>query len=243
MINADTRLEEPDSIKREMKMMPRKESNNDQISWVSYAVFLFAIVFFSGIFASAKDWTQVFDFSVLNGAFGKITGEAGKTFTFRGAGGGGARDGFIFSLELMPAVIFALGVISVVDGLGGLKVAQKLMTPLLRPLMGIPGICGLALIANLQSTDAGAGMIKELVQSGDLTDDERTIFATYQISASATVTNYFSSGVALFAFIKVPILLPLIVMFIFKIVGANMVRFYIKAMQKKQTSTAIGAGK
>lgn len=223
--------------------MQGKQPQNEQIGWISYAVFAFAIIFFSGIFASAKDWTQVLDFSVLNGAFGKIAGEAGKTFTFRGAGGGGARDGFIFAIELMPAVIFALGVIAVVDGLGGLKVAQKIMTPLLKPLMGIPGVCGLALIANLQSTDAGAGMIKELVESGDLTDDERTIFATYQISASATVTNYFGSGVALFAFIQVPILLPLIVMFIFKIIGANMIRFYIKAMQKKQAANTFGAGK
>lgn len=223
--------------------MQEKEAQSNRISWVSYAVFLFAIVFFSGVFANAKDWTQVLDFSVLNGAYGKITGEAGKIFTFRGAGGGGARDGFLFSLELMPPVIFALGVIAVVDGLGGLRVAQKLLTPLLRPLLGIPGVCGLAMIANLQSTDAGAGMIKELVLSGDITDDERTIFATYQISASATITNYFSSGVALFGFITVPILLPLVVMFLFKILGANVVRFYIKAMQKKESSNTMLAGK
>lgn len=222
--------------------MQEKEDQNS-ISWVSYAAFLFAIVFFSGIFASAKDWTQVLDFSVLNGAYGKITGEAGKLFTFRGTGGGGARDGFMFALELMPPVIFALGVVSVVDGLGGLRVAQKLMTPLLKPLMGIPGVCGLALIANLQSTDAGAGMIKELVQSGDITDDERTIFATYQISASATITNYFSSGVALFGFIAVPILVPLLVMFFFKILGANAVRLYIKTMQKREMPDPMQAGK
>ena len=28
------------------------------------------------------------------------------------------------------------------------------MTPVLKPLLGIPGICSLALIANLQNTDA-----------------------------------------------------------------------------------------
>jgi len=82
-----------------------------------------------------------------------------------------------------------------------------------------------------------------LVLSGDITDDERTIFATYQISASATITNYFSSGVALFGFITVPILLPLVVMFLFKILGANVVRFYIKAMQKKESSNTMLAGK
>lgn len=218
--------------------MQSNDNQSKQISWVSYVVFILAIIFFSGIFAQAKDWTQVFDFSVLNGSFGKITGEAGKMFSFRGANGGGARDGFMFALELMPAVIFALGVISVVDGLGGLKVAQKLLTPLLRPLIGIPGIAGLALIANLQSTDAGAGMIKDLVENGDFTDDERTIFATYQISASATVTNYFSSGIALFSFITIPVLIPLIVMFCFKILGANMIRLYIKFIQKQQKNKA-----
>lgn len=223
--------------------MEEQKAQGNEITWKSYAAFIFAIVFFSGIFATSKDWLQVFDFSVLNGSYGKIAGEAGKSFTFRGVGGGGARDGFMFSLELMPPVIFALGVVSVVDGLGGLKVAQKIMTPLLKPLLGIPGICGLALIANLQSTDAGAGMIKELAQNGDITDDERTVFATYQISASATITNYFSSGVALFGFILVPILVPLLVMFLFKLIGANLVRLYIKMMQKREVNSTLQAGK
>jgi nucleoside recognition membrane protein YjiH len=86
-------------------------------------------------------------------------------------------------------------------------------------------------------------MTKELVQNGEITDDERTIFSTYQISASATITNYFSSGVALFGFILVPIIVPLLVMFIFKIFGANLVRLYLKWMQKRQTANAVQAEK
>lgn len=199
----------------------------------SYVIFIFAILFFSGIFANAKDWTQALDFSVLNGSFGKIIGEGGKAYSFRGTDGGGAKDGFLFALELIPAVIFSLGFVSVVEGLGGLRVAQKLMTPLLRPLLGVPGICGLALISNLQSTDAGAGMTRDLVESGDITDEERTIFSTYQTSGSATITNYFGSGAALFAFIKVPILLPFIIIFLFKLVSANMMRLYIQYDRKK----------
>ncbi len=35
------------------------------------------------------------------------------------------------------------------------------MTPVLKPLLGIPGICSLALIANLQNTDAAAGMTQD----------------------------------------------------------------------------------
>jgi len=222
--------------------MEGKETQEIQVTWVGYAALIFAIVFFSGIFASSKDWTQVFDFSVLNGSFGKIEG-AKSFFTFRGAGGTGARDGFMFSLELFPAVIFALGVISVVDGLGGLRAAQKLMTPILKPLLGIPGACGLALIANLQSTDAAAGMTKELVQSGQITDDERTVFATYQISASATITNYFSSGAALFSYILVPIIVPLAVMLVFKVLGANAIRLYLQWARKKTVASGLQAGK
>jgi len=118
--------------------------------------------------------------------------------------------------------------------LGGLRVAHKIMTPLLKPLLGVSGICGLALISNLQSTDAGAGMTKELVEAGDITDDERTIFSTYQISASATITNYFGSGVALFAFIETPILVPFFVMVVFKVIGANVIRMYLKYNRNKE---------
>lgn len=218
-----------------------EQENSEKISWKGYAIFIFAIIFFSGVFTNATNWTQALDFSVLNGAFGKIIGEGGTVYTFRGANGGGARDGFIFALELIPAVIFALGFVSVVEGLGGLKVARKIMTPFLKPILGIPGVCGLALISNLQSTDAAAGMTKELVESGDISDDERTIFATYQISASATITNYFGSAVALFAFITVPILIPFFVMVGFKIFGANVIRLYIK-YKKNQNSMVKSEG-
>ena len=71
----------------------------------------------------------------------------------------GAKDGFLFALELAPSVILSLGIISITDGLGGLRAAQQLMTPVLKPLLGIPGICSLALIANLQNTDAAARLL------------------------------------------------------------------------------------
>lgn len=219
--------------------MQEKQEQSNQVTWVGYAAFLFAIIFFSGIFASNQGWLRAFDFTVLNGSFGKIQG-AQNAFTFRGTGGVGARDGFLFALELMPAVILALGVVSVVDGLGGLRAAQKLMTPILRPILGIPGVCALASIANLQSTDAAAGMIKELKQNDQITDEERTIAITYQTSASAMITNYFSSGVAVFSFMLVPIIVPVAVMLIFKVVGANLMRLYIMTIVKKSKNSYAG---
>ena len=201
-------------------------------TWGSYVAFVFAIVFFSGLLATSQEWYKVFDFTVLNGAFGKISGEASKTFTFRGVGGSGARDGFMFALELIPGVMLALGIVAVVEGLGGLRVAQNLLTPLLKPMLGIPGICGLALIANMQSTDAGAGMAKEMHEKGQISDEQRSIFIAYQSSASGMISNYFASGAALFSFMLGPIILPLIVIFSFKIIGANLMRLYL-AFDKK----------
>ena len=214
--------------------MQEKQSASNQISWASYLVLIFAILFFSGIFASSVNWLKAFDFSGLNGSFGKIAVEGTKSITFRGVGGTGARDGFLFSLELTPGIMLALGVISIVEGFGGLRVAEKHLTPLLKPLLGIPGICSVALIANLQSTDAPAAMTKELYQNGQITDNERSIFAAYQFPASGTISNYFSSGVALFSFLVVPIIVPLLVILIFKIVSANLMRIYINYLSKER---------
>ena len=214
---------------------------NIKVTWVGYAAFFFAILIFSGIFSSSEGWLKVFDFNVLNGSFGKIEG-AEKAFTFRGAGGSGARDGFLFTLELIPAVILALGLVNVIDGLGGLKAAQKLMSPILKPLLGVPGISALANIANMQSTDAAAGMVKELADTGEITDQERSVIITYQTSASAFITNYFSSGAAVFSFMLVPIIVPIFVMFIFKIIGANLMRLYLKTVYKKENNGGTNNG-
>lgn len=206
-----------------------------------YIALLFAIVFFSGVFAKTANWLGIFDFTILTGDYGKIIGEGGKAYTFRGAGGIGAKDGFLFAFNLIPTVMFALAIVAVVEYFGALDAARQLMTPLLRPLLGIPGVTGLALIASLQSTDAGAGMTKMLYDQGEITDDERSIFAAFQFTAGGTITNYFATGAALFALanadgtmaITTPLILPFIVVMLFKVFGANLMRFYLKATTKK----------
>ena len=223
-------------------MSEKKEGTSLKVGWLGYAAFFLAILMFSGVFSSSDGWLRALDFNTLNGSFGKIEG-AEHAFTFRGAGGTGARDGFIFAIELMPAVILALGFVNVIDGLGGLRAAQKLMTPILRPLLGVPGICMLANIANMHSTDAAAGMVKELVDAGEMTDAERSVVISYQTSASAFITNYFSSGAAVFSFMVAPIILPIIVMLIFKVVGANIMRLYLKMVYRKELAGGAGNGK
>ncbi|MCX7780407.1 MAG: hypothetical protein N2491_05740 [Negativicutes bacterium] len=200
-----------------------------------YIALLFALVFFSGFFHGVKGWQAALDFNTVNGTFGTMKDAAKATFT--GMGGAGARDGFLFAFGLIPACMLALGVVEVVDHLGGLKAAQKLLTPLLRPLIGIPGIAGLALITSLQSTDAGAGMTRALRENNSISEKEKTIFAAFQFSAGGTITNYLSTGAALFSFITVPIILPLIVIFVMKIFGANVMRFYLSRVMKEEADS------
>lgn len=116
--------------------MSASSSGEEKVTWVGYVAFVLTIVFFSGFFAKSTEWWRVLDFTVLNGSFGPVNG----ALTFRGTGGTGAKDGFLFALELAPSVILSLGIIAVTEGLGGLRAAQQLMTPILRPLLGVPGV-------------------------------------------------------------------------------------------------------
>ncbi|MDV5138780.1 nucleoside recognition domain-containing protein [Chimaeribacter arupi] len=210
------------------------EQRDARLGWAAYPAFFITIIFFSGLFSTSTGWWRVFDFTVLNGAFGTVN-EAGQTaVSFRGTGGTGAKEGFLFALELAPSVILSLGIIAVTEGLGGLRAAQQLMTPILRPLMGIPGICSLAMIANLQNTDAAAGMTKELSEAGLITQEEKAVFAAFQTSGSALITNYFSSGAALFTVITVPVITPLAVILMFKFIGANLLRAWIHSLERRR---------
>ena len=147
---------------------------------------------------------------------------------FRGTGGAGARDGFMFALTLFPAIILALGCVKVVEFMGALDVAELLLRPLLKPLMGIPGTTGIALIASLQSTDAGASVTKQLADNKMLTKKETLIFTAFQFSAGAPIANYFASGAALFPFLGgTAIMVPFGMMLVFKVFGANLLRIFL----------------
>lgn len=203
-----------------------------------YIALIAAIIFFSGLLQKSGTFLRFFDYTNVLGSFGKLgslsEGAGSLAANFRGTGGSGARDGFLFSLTLTPAVMLALGVVKVVEDYNGLRAAQKLLTPILRPLMGIPGICGLALIATLQSTDTGASMTKELYEAGEINDNERTIFAMFQFTGGACLTNYLSSGAALHGFLEVPMILPLALILLFKYLAAVWARLYINLVTKKK---------
>ncbi len=215
----------------EKKQQPSQAPESFKVPWYGYLALIFAIVFFSGLLAKSSGPITALDFNTINGKFG-VMKDAAKA-TFQGQGGLGARDGFMFALTLFPAVMLALGVVEIVDYLGGLKAGQKLLTPVLRPLLGIPGIAGLALVSSLQSTDAGASMTRMLRENGNITENEKTVFAAFQFSAGGTITNFLSTGAALFGILSVPIVVPLVLIFGLKFFGANLMRIYLNKFEKE----------
>lgn len=210
--------------------------NCNEPTFISYVALLVAIIIFSGVFAEAQGPLKVLDFTTLIGKFGTI---GDKSTTFQGKGGTGARDGFLFALTLAPTVMAALGIVQVVDALGGLRAGAKLLTGALRFIMGIPGIASLALVASISSSDAGAALTRDLVEKGEITGDERDIFVAFQFPGSATITNYFSSGAALFPIITTGTGLPLLVILILKVVGANLLRFYLRGFGRKGAASNV----
>ena len=222
------------------------EKGTVKVKWYGYVALLFIILFFSGVFENSEGMLSALDFNNIMGRFGSLgsleEGAGTLAGNFTGTGGTGARQGFMFGLTLIPGVMLALGVVNVVEHFGGLAAAAKLLSPVLKPIMGIPGITGISLIANLQSSDAAASMTKQLKDDNQITDQERMISVAFQMSAGAMLTNFFGSGVGLFPALEeagVPILVPIAAMFVFKILGANLMRLYVKfAMKEKYENQA-----
>lgn len=172
---------------------------------MAYAVLIFACLFFSGLLES-EHWYGIFDFTVLCGSFGTLVssvksvgGEIQTTFAnFRGQGGSGAIDGFLFAISLIPSIMLSVGALAVFEHYGAINAAERVFNLIMRPLMGVPGVGALGLVASLQSTDAGAAITRTLKDEQKLTERETLIFATFQMTAGAAIGNFLSSGVVLF---------------------------------------------
>lgn len=204
-------------------------------AWIAFIVML---MMFSGLFRKIEgpfSFLKVFDLNSLIGSFGLI-GDTGKNFM--GSGGTGARDGFMFALSLAPGCVFAMGLIEVFTEMGVMDAFQKVFTPLLKPLLGLPGAAGLALVNSLNGSDIAAALTIQLYNDGLITDDERTVFVAFMYPASAPIGNMISTQAALHPIMLLamgPIILMLIVI---KIIGANVMRLIIKVNNAKEKGKA-----
>ena len=204
----------------------------EKVTWRGWISLFTLIILFSGIFQKAGAPWAALDFSNLCGKFGAIA----EGVNFQGKGGLGAREGFLFTLTLIPTVCLAVGLIDVVEHMGAMKAAARLFNPLLRPLLGIPGVTGIAFVSSFTSSDIGAVMTKQLYEDGLITDDERTVFVAYQYAGSAVILNTINTQAPLLPFALLA-LGPIIVIEVFcKVLGANVVRLILKLGNKKKST-------
>ena len=194
------------------------------VRWYSYLAFFSAALFFSGIMSTAFDGALKFlDFNTVLGSFGRIGTftESGASLSsdYRGSGGTGVKEGFLMAVSTFPTVMFALGVVSVVDRYDGLRAAQRLLTTLL------------AMITGFQSSDAGAGMTRELYERGQISEAERDIFAAFQFTSCGMLTNYFVCSAVFLPVLKDMGIIPLVslaLLFFQKLAAANLVRLWLR---------------
>ena len=196
-------------------------------AWISLVVLILVL---SGAFRTVDGPLKVLDFTNLSGAFGTI-GDTGANLI--GSGGTGAKDGFMAGFNLIPAVMFFCGLLGVFEQLGAFKASDIVFRPLLRPLLGIPGKCGIAFISSFTGSDVAAVMTRELYEEGSITDDERTIFVAYQYAGSACINNTITGGAPLVAICPVALGPCIVIMVVCKLIGANIVRLILHMKSKK----------
>ena len=199
----------------------------------AYIALIVAILFFSGLFMKVEGmkWIGALDFTTLSGTFGTMKDPAKNTFI--GAGGISAKAGFLFALSLVPTVMLALGFLEIFSHYGAIRAAHRLLTPFLKPVLGVPGLTGLALITDLQSTDAGAALTKELYDNKQITKKDLVVISAWQYSGAGMINNYFAIGSALFAALTAPVVIPLILMFVLKFVGGFITRLILNSVYKE----------
>ncbi|MDO0894489.1 MULTISPECIES: nucleoside recognition domain-containing protein [Enterococcus] len=199
-------------------------------SWLSL---ILLVVILSGAFSESDSFLRVFDFTNLSGQFGLI----GDTNTnFLGTGGFGAREGFLVGLNLLPAIMLFCGLLDVFEHLGVYEASQKLFSPILKPLLGIPGSAGVAFISSFTGSDVAAVMTRDLVEKKEMTDGQRTAFVAYQYAGSAPINNTITGGAPLLLISPIALGPILLVQIICKIVGANLVRYLINKQDKRKVS-------
>lgn len=189
---------------------------------------------FSGIFNEVEGPLKALDILNLTGNFGQISeGINGNAVNFQGVGGLGAKHGFLVALGLIPGICLAVALVGIAEEMGAMKAAQKVFNPLLKPLLGLNGDCGVALVASLNSSDVGSVMTKELYDTGKITDDQRTIFIAYQYPASALVFNVINSTGVLLPIIPISLGFSIVILFVVKVFGANLMRLYLSLIRKR----------
>lgn len=213
-------------------MEQNETKKKEKLGILAYLSFAFVFLFFSGIFRGAPAPFSLLDLSTYQGEFGTIVEGAAPGFV--GKGGSGLNNLFATILTICPPIMFCMGVLDVVEYYGGLKVAGKLLTPVLKVIMGVPGEAGIVLITNLQSSDASAAITKGLLDNGSINKKQWKILLAYVMPGPALLGMMVSYGVLLYPYLAVSSGVIIVAVIISKFLAANVMRFFIKKQTVQQ---------
>lgn len=213
-----------------------------KVPWYSYLVLFLTILFLSGLFTNSTTPLKALDFANILGTFGQMgtlsegVQESGITFAndFKGIGGTGAKDGFLLALTVGPAIILAYGVIQIYNDYKGMLAAEKLFSPILKPLLGIPGPSALGLISSLTSADAGAGVANNLYETNALNENQLAIMTSFMFSAPGILVNFFVFSAAITPYVTGQITIALAVILVMKFFGAIVCRIFLNLVDKNK---------
>ena len=208
-----------------MEQIEKTVEKKEKLGIAAYIWFLILFLFFSGAFRGAPAPFNLLDLSTYQGQFGTIV--EGAAPGFAGKGGTGLSNLFTTVLTIAPPIMFCMGVIEVVDHYGGLKVARKLLTPILKPLMGVPGEGAVVLISNLQSSDTSLALIKGLRDNGTIDDKQQKILIAYSLPGAALIGMMITYGVLFYPYLTTSTGVILIAVILAKFIVANLMRFFL----------------
>ena len=166
--------------------MEEKKAKSEKVGVGAWIALIVLILILSGAFRTMDGPIKVLDFTNLSGTFGTI-GDTGANLI--GSGGTGAKDGFMAGFNLIPAVMFFCGLLAVFEQLGAYKASEILFRPLLRPLLGIPGKCGIAFISSFTGSDVAAVMTRDLYEEATITALDRRGASHGRSTNSSSMTN------------------------------------------------------
>lgn len=203
-----------------------------------YIALVAGLLIFSGLLQKIPI-LNAFDLTKLIGAYGAVKGAEGN---FTGSGGCGARDGFLLCFSVLPTLMVCMGLVEVIEHYRGLIAAQRLLSPVLRFFIGVPGNMALSVVASLNSSDAGSVTTRGAFDSGMITEEERVKMIAFQWPACGLIGNlvvcYGMGGEAL----KISMGAYILIFIVFKLIYCTVMRLILKSGlyygKNRKTSTS-----
>lgn len=213
----------------EKELIEKREKKPGIGSYVALAAFL---LIFSGALKNVPV-LNVFDIQSLSGAFGIVKGAEGN---FVGAGGTGASQGFALCLSLMPIVMLCMGIVELTNHYGAQLAASQLFSPIMKPLMGVPGTMAISLVSSLNISDIGAATTRDMFEQGEITEDERVKMIAFQFPSCALINNLVTLMGMTVGIVYLSTSAYLLILIVIKFICCNIMRLIMKTrFYKKET--------